>query len=227
MLRPNLARALLSQLAIQGMEPGEDPVFPGARSQSLQAGRSLVTLVLEGVAARQGARDPVCLGLVGPGDLLNFDAALGTGPDESALWLTRGRQVVISADGLIEAIDRDTLIETALADMRRRMEAARAEVTRHAHGRVTERLAGLLLDIHALVGATEVTLRQSDLADLLAVRRAGISTAAGELRATGAIRVRRAAILLSDMAALQRAAAGSVGEQAPHSTVTDLARLRG
>ena len=173
------------------------------------------------MAARQGARDPVCLGLVGPGDLLNFDAALGTGPDESALWLTRGRQVVISADSLIEVIDRDTLIETALADMRGRMETARAEVTRHAHGRVTERLAGLLLDIHALGGATEVTLRQSDLADLLAVRRAGISTAAGE------IRVRRAAILLADMAALQRAAAGSVGEQAPHSTVTDLARLRG
>lgn len=226
MSRPNLARSLLSQLAIQGVEAAEDPVFPGARSRSLQAGRSLVTLVLEGVAALQGANDSVCLGLVGPGDLLNFDAALGTGPDETALWLTRGRQITISADRLVETIDRATLIETALADLRRRVETARTEVKRHAHGRVTERLAGLLLDIHDLGGATEVTLRQSDIADLLAVRRAGISTAAGELQAIGAIRVRRAAILLSDMAALQRAA-GSIGGQGLHSTVTDLARLRG
>ncbi|WP_420709782.1 helix-turn-helix domain-containing protein [Brevundimonas sp. SL130] len=51
----------------------------------------------------------------------------------------------------------------------------------------------------------EVPPRQSDIADLLAVRRAGVSTACGELQTAGAIRVRRGVTLLSDTAALRKA----------------------
>ena len=226
MSESNLARVLLSQLAVQGIDPGDQRVFPGARVHSLQDGRPLVTLVLEGAVARRGG-GPLCLGLAGPGDLLNFDAVAGGAAQEEGLWLTHGRQTAIPADRLIATIDPGILVETAMADLRGRMEAAKAEVVRQARGRVTERLASLLLDIHALSEATEIPLRQSDIADLLAVRRAGISTAGGELQATGAIRVGRASISLCDIDALARAAVGPAREGGLHSTVTDLARLRG
>ena len=226
MSEPNLARALLSRLVVQGIDLIDRPTSPGDRIPPFQDGRPVVTLVLEGAVARQG-RDFLCLGLAGPGDLLNFDAAIGDDAKEDGLWLTPGRQITIAAERLVETIDRPTLIETALSDLRRRMDAAHAEVMRQARGRVTERLAALLLDIHGLSQAMEIPLRQSDIADLLAVRRAGISTAGGELQAAGAIRVGRAAIRLCDVDALSTAAVGAARDRTTHSTVTDLARLRG
>jgi CRP-like cAMP-binding protein len=222
----NLAQVLLSRLAVQGISQTDQPTAPGDRISPFHDGQAFVTLVLEGAVARQG-RDSLCLGLAGPGDLLNFDAAVGGEAKEDGLWLTAGRQITIPADRLVEVIDRSSLVEIALADLRRRMDTAHAEVKRQARGRVTERLAALLLDIHGLSQATEIPLRQSDIADLLAVRRAGISTAGGELQAAGAIRVGRAAIRLCDVDALGTVAVGAVRERAPHSTVTDLARLRG
>ncbi len=222
MSEPNLARALLSRFAVQGIDLIDRPTSPGDRIPPLQDGRPVVTLVLEGAVARQG-RDFLCLGLAGPGDLLNFDAAIGGDAKEDGLWLTPGRQITIAAERLVETIDRPTLIETALSDLRRRMDAAHAEVTRQARGRVTERLAALLLDIHGLSQAMEIPLRQSDIADLLAVRRAGISTAGGELQATGAIRVGRASIRLCDLGVLEmRVTASSAIRR--ESGVTDLAR---
>ncbi|GLK49353.1 hypothetical protein GCM10017620_23260 [Brevundimonas intermedia] len=226
MSEQNLAQALLSRLAVQGVDLMEQLTASGDRISPVQDGLSVVTLVLEGAVARQG-RDSLCLGLAGPGDLLNFDAAVGGLAKEDGLWLTAGRQITIPAARLVEMIERPTLVETALADLRRRMDAAHAEVKRQARGRVTERLAALLLDIHGLSQAMEIPLRQSDIADLLAVRRAGISTAGGELQAAGAIRVGRAAIRLCDVDALSTAAVGAARERAAHSTVTDLARLRG
>lgn len=163
----------------------------------------MVTLVLEGALARRN-RGGVCIGLAGPGDVMSLEHALGGDPQEDGLWLTSGRQIVIPAHR-VARLDRSSLLEIGLADMRRRMEAACAEVNRQARGRVAERLAALLLDIHRLGRASEIPLRQSDLADLLAVRRAGISTASGELQAAGAIRVGRASIRLLDLAALERA----------------------
>ncbi|WP_395944846.1 Crp/Fnr family transcriptional regulator [Brevundimonas sp.] len=206
MSRPNPARLLLSHLAVQGLDIVDAPVPPGARVQSHHARQPQVTLVLDGVVARLREGDPLSLGLAGPGELINFDAALGQEPAEEGLWLTRGRQVVLPAAGLVEALARPALAEVALADLRRRAETARIEVARHARGRVTERLAALLHDIQALSGQTELTLRQSDLADLLAVRRAGVSAACGELQAARAIRVRRGVIVLSDPEALGAAA---------------------
>jgi len=215
MSAPNFAKILLSRLADQGVDLLDQSAAPGDRISPFQDGQAFVTLVLEGAVARQG-RDSLCLGLAGPGDLLNFDAAVGGEANEDGLWLTAGRQVTIQAECLVEMIDRPTLVETALADLRRRMDAAHVEVKRQARGRVTERLASLLLDIHGLSQVMEIPLRQSDIAGFLAVRRAGISTAGGELQAAGGIRVGRAAIRLCDLELLKDSAAGVVRHQMAH-----------
>lgn len=199
---PNLARTLLSRLEHQGIDPGEpQPITPGRRID----GNGGVVLILNGVAARQGKDDPVALGLAGPGDLIGLDGGRMTGEAERGLWLTRGAGLVLSAEHLA-LVDRPTMAEVAASDLRRRLDGALSEVRRHARLRLAQRLAALLLDIHRLGQTSEIRLRQSDIADLLSVRRAGVSTACGELQAVRAIRVRRGAIVLSDISALRAAA---------------------
>jgi len=222
MSRPNLARSLLSLLAVQGVDEGDSLVAaPSAWTTPTRDGEPHVTLIIDGVAARTGVGETVSRGLATPGDLINFDAVLGDGEAETAQWLTPGQFLIVPARRLAQRIDPAALVETTLADLHSRNAGLRREVLRHATLTVSQRLAALILDVHDLGGGDALPLRQSDLAALMSVRRASISTACSELHAAGAIRVRRAAIHVADIDAL-RLAAGTA-----HSTVTDLARLRG
>lgn len=218
----NLARSLLSLLAVQGLDEGDAfDAAPGERTSLTRDGEPLVTFILDGVAARIGPNETLSRGLASSDDLINFDAVLGRGEKEVALWLTAGRFLTVPARRLVQRIDRDTLVEATLTDLRQRNAALQAELGRHAELKVTQRLAALILDVHDQGGGDTVSLRQSDLADLMAVRRASVSTACTELCAAGALRLRRGAIQIADVEALRETAV------APHSTVTDLARLRG
>lgn len=222
MSRPNLARSLLSMLAVQGLDEGDAFLASaGAPTAPTRDGEPQVTLIIEGVAARLGVGETVSRGQAASGDLINFDAVLGGGETETAQWLTAGRFLSVPARRLAQRIDQAVLVETSLADLRSRNAGLRREVLRHAALTVSQRLAALILDVHDLDGGDALPLRQSDLAALMSVRRASVSTACTELHAAGAIRLRRAAIHIADVDAL-RVAAGT-----PHSTVTDLARLRG
>lgn len=222
MSNPNLAHSLLSHLAVQGLDEGDSFVAaPGERTAATRDGEPLVTLILDGVAARLGPNETLSRGLASRDDLVNFDVVLGNGEVETALWLTAGRFMAVPARTLAHRIDRSSLVETTVADLRRRNAALRAEVARHAGLRVSQRLGALILDVHALGGGDTVALRQSDLADLMSVRRASISTSCTELQALGAICLRRGAIQIIDVDALRNAVVGG------YSTVTDLARLRG
>lgn len=214
----NLAQALLSQLAVRGFDPGDCvPVPPGHRVETASETGPVVTLVFDGVVARRSGDDGVSMGLAGPGEAVGFDIG-AVGPAEGGLWLTSGRQLQIPLRQLAERLDATVLNEFQIADLHLKTIALRKEVLRHARLQISQRVAALLLEAHERCGATSIGLRQTDLAELLSVRRAGVSTACGELQ--GAVRVRRGVIELTDIDALRKAAD-------PHSTVTDLARLRG
>ena len=218
MAASNLAQALLSQLAVRGFDPGDGvAVQPGHRFESAIEAGSLVTLIFDGVVARRSGDEGVSMGLAGPGEAVGFDIG-AVGPAEAGLWLTSGRQLQIPLQQLVQRLDATVLNEFQVADLHLKTAALRKEVLRHARLHLSQRVAALLLDTHDRCGATSIGLRQSDLAELLSVRRAGVSTACGELQ--GALRVRRGLIELTDIDALRTAAE-------PHSTVTDLARLRG
>ena len=176
---------------------------------------------MSGVLARIGLDGTLSHGLASSDDVINFDAVLGGGGPESAVWLTTGRYLTVSARKLAQKIDRDSLVEMALIDLRRRNIALQAELSRHATLKVSQRLAALLLDVHDRRGGDVLALRQTELSHLMAVRRASISTACTELCAAGAVRLRRGAIQITDADALRR-----MTDEA-YSTVTDLARLRG
>ncbi|GAW42097.1 hypothetical protein SH203_02511 [Brevundimonas sp. SH203] len=202
-----LAPTLLSLLAVRGVDAGDAiPAQAGQRTTAARNDEPHITLILNGVVARLGADQRLCRGLAGGGELINLDAATEQTADETALWLTPGQFVSVPAAWLVRHLDAETLTEAVLTDLRHRNAALQTEVARHATLKVTQRLAALLLDIAERGGVEQVSLRQSDLADLMAVRRASISVASTELCAAGAIRLRRAAIQIVDAYALAVAA---------------------
>jgi CRP-like cAMP-binding protein len=205
MLASSHAPSILSQFGVWGMDAGQ--AVPAAARDAVASDRGgvrIVTLIVEGVVARRRPGDGVALGMAGPGEMIGFEP--GGRDGEAGLWLSAGQKIEIPQYRMIEALGPVAVAELAVEDLRSKVRTAHEEIARHARLRVTERLAALLWDIQDRSGETTIALRQSDLAELLAVRRAGVSGACSELRAAGAARVRRGAVELLDLQALGRAA---------------------
>ena len=70
---------------------------------------------------------------------------------------------------------------------------------------IVERCARWLLMTHDRIGVDEVVLTQESLAQMLGVRRATVTTAAGTLQHAGIIRYTRGRITIVDQKKLERA----------------------
>jgi len=72
--------------------------------------------------------------------------------------------------------------------------------------KIEERLARWLLSVHDCVQADEIPLTQEFVANMLGVRRSGVTIAANSLQQSGMIRYRRGKITLTDHDALEKTA---------------------
>ena len=72
--------------------------------------------------------------------------------------------------------------------------------------KIEERLARWLLSVHDCVQADEIPLTQEFVANMLGVRRSGVTIAANSLQQSGMIRYRRGKITLTDYCALKETA---------------------
>jgi CRP-like cAMP-binding protein len=81
---------------------------------------------------------------------------------------------------------------------------AAQSVTCMRHHSVAQRCARWLLTAHDRVGSDELALTQDALAQMLGVRRASVSAAAGGLQDEGLIRYRRGLMTITDRAGLER-----------------------
>lgn len=82
----------------------------------------------------------------------------------------------------------------------------------HSSRTVEERLARYLLMVHDRINGDELPLVHEYIAWMLGVRRAGITNAAGALRAAGAIETGRGLVRIIDRQALFERANGSYGQ---------------
>lgn len=194
----DVASTLLSHLAVCGVSAQDLPGSPGKPAGAAE-GPHAVLLVLEGVLARRRAGSAVSMGLAGAGQAVGME-----GPEDDAVWLTSGRAARVWMHDVL-AIEPGLLAQLRMADLAAKTDALRQEVLRHARLTLVQRLAALLHDVHQSGGQKRVALRQSDLAELLHVRRAGVSNAAAALRAAGAVRLHRGGIEVADLAALATA----------------------
>ena len=81
---------------------------------------------------------------------------------------------------------------------------AAQSVTCMRHHSVGQRCARWLLTAHDRVGGDEFPLTQDALSQMLGVRRASVSAAAGKLQTNGLIRYRRGLMTIVDRAGLER-----------------------
>lgn len=186
---PDPAAILIDHLGQTG-----DP--EAAQAGDRIAGDDLV-LIEAGAAARllDGA---IFAGLATRGEAFGLEEG-----GETGRWLSAGRFRRLNRMAF-DAFPVDVRDRCRAADARLKLAAARVRL-REDQWAVRERVAHLIADIHAAAGESEIRLRQSDIGELLQVRRAGVSDACRVLEVRGLIRINRGRIVLIRPEALRSA----------------------
>jgi CRP-like cAMP-binding protein len=145
--------------------------------------------------------------MVGREGLVGLSALFGSaGMPLAAVVQVRGEALRMSAAAFREEVWRHgALLERAhLFAHALLVQIAQSAACLHHHS-VSQRCARWLLMTQDRVKEDEFELTQDLLAQMLGVRRASVSAAAGRLQAEGLIRYRRGSIAVVDRAALERA----------------------
>lgn len=154
-----------------------------------------IAVVLEGCLLLDDGKRGTHCGVAAAGDLI--DIAGGS----QGLWLTDGSLYRAPVAAFCREAGEDG-VQFLLAGGLKRLKSMEARLRcAMAHGAIS-RVASFLLDINRATGRSEIALSQSNIGDLLSLRRSSINQACQSLRAAGALRTVRGRILLKDEAIL-------------------------
>jgi CRP-like cAMP-binding protein len=211
---PSLAA---SGAALVGADPRGFEFARGALMIETGAPLVAVYLVTEGLVAilartPGGARGEA--GLVGPGGLVGHQAALGArsaSTDAVALVQTRG--LVLEASALTALASEQPHLHREVVDyaLARAAETERLCACAAAHS-IERRLARWLLSATAVIGEKPIEVTHQQLAQILAVRRASVTTSLHLLEGEHAIRCRRSSVEIRNFARLEAASCGCHAE---------------
>lgn len=189
-----------------------------ARADVVEEGEAtgLCTILLDGLACRYKALDDgrrQIMSLHAPGDLLDFHGLLLGRLDHAVATLSRCRVAPISADALLDAIDRRPNLRLAfwrasLLDSALLRAWLVALGQRPAH----ERVAHLFCEIDARLtaagvgkgGAIDFPITQEELADALGLSVVHVNRVLQRLRREGLITLRARKLAIHDREALRR-----------------------
>jgi CRP-like cAMP-binding protein len=148
---------------------------------------------------------PTCVGLLGPGSLLHFDPGVG-GAQPNYRTVGPTTVAAIPASLLREAMLRQPAVKDAYVEqLRERLAQAELFAACNAHHTLAHRCARWLLRFSAYTGEI-VPATHGFLAEVLGVRRAGVSVTLRALQREGAIRQRRGCVVVLDAARLAASA---------------------
>lgn len=157
--------------------------------------------------SRAGERGSLEVGIVGVQGFVGLPVVLGT--------LRSPHRCVVQVGGEALRIGTEPL-QRAMSDIPRlralllgyvqavMVQSAQLVVCNTRHS-LSERLARSLLLAHDRLGGNEVPLTHQSLSRLLGVRRAGVTTAVGQMERAGLIRRGRGRLVISDVQGLQHA----------------------
>jgi len=152
-------------------------------------------------------------GTIGSEGVAGLSALMDAVTSESKMFgQVPGRSLRIRVDDIVPVIERER-------ELRRLVNRyAQAYLTQVAQGAACNRLHGIeqrcarwLLMTHDRVAGDEFPLKQQFLAEMLGVRRAGVSVAASALQEAALIRYRRGAVQVLDRDGLEAAACECYG----------------
>src|SRR6185295_19913146 len=123
-------------------------------------------------------------------------------PDRAIVQLP-GRAMRMSAKDLRKEVRFGSPLQRLLLDYARTFLAVISQsVACSQHHTIVQRLARCLLTMNDYTDSGEILLDQSEIANLLGVRRVGVSAAARELRSAAVVRYSRGCISILDTAEL-------------------------
>jgi CRP-like cAMP-binding protein len=166
------------------------------------------------VVTDQEAGDAVEYGLFGLEGMSGMPVVLGAGqtPHRSFVQVGIVRSVHLASDALTDACRRsETLRELLLRYVHTLIVQTAATASANAHYALPERLARWLLMCHDRIDGDRLELTHQFMAQMLAVRRSGVTTTLHTLEATGAIRSTRGLVTIVDRARLAEIAGESYG----------------
>jgi CRP-like cAMP-binding protein len=144
------------------------------------------------------------VGLVGKEGVVGVSAFLGGSETKLATVQAGGEALRLRAETLREEFQRGGALQAALLRYAHALmvQISQSVVCNVRHG-IEERLARWLLMYHDRLGADEFTLTHEFMANMLGVRRAGVSVAARKLQKLGFIRYQRGHIAILDRQGLE------------------------
>ena len=166
-----------------------------ARNDAFKANGE-IGVVLAGCLLLRIDQSPLCAGVAGPGDLVDL------GGGASGRWIASGEIYRTSLSAFLsEAGEAGVRFLLEGADRRRRAVETRLACAM-AHNALS-RVASVLLEMDAACQGVDVPLCQSDIADMLSLRRTSVNAACQSLRQAGAIRTVRGRTIITDRGALR------------------------
>lgn len=208
----NRVLSALPEQELEGLLPELEPIEFELKDSFYEVDRPIehVFFVLTGVASLVSVMDDGAIvevatvgneGMVGLPVFLGADksplrAFMQVPGDVLRLTSKRFKEEIVNGRGLTKTLHRYT---QALFN-----QIARSAACNRVHS-IEERCARWLLMTHDRVGADEFPLTHEFLSQMLGVRRASVSVAAGALQRDGLIRYNRGRILVTDREGLERA----------------------
>ena len=147
------------------------------------------------------------IGMVGNEGMFGIPVVLGTAtaPTQAVVQIP-GEGLMLSADVLREEFKRGGVLQDLILRYTQGfiIQISQTAVCNSLHS-ITERLPRWLLMCHDRARSDELPLTHEFLAEMLAVRRAGVTEAAGRLQGQGLISYQRGLITILDRAGLEAA----------------------
>lgn len=200
-LAPHLSEVSLSieTVLYEVLEPIETVYFPN------NGLISLVSVLANGASTE--------IDLISNHGMLGLPVVLDTGYSFSqAVVQVKGSAMKIAADVLKQEFDRgEELQKILLRYTATRIANIYQLATCNTHHNIQQRLARWLLTVQDLIQSDKLFLTQEFISEMLGVRRAGVTIAAGKLQQAGMISYVRGNITILDRAALEEAACECYG----------------
>jgi CRP-like cAMP-binding protein len=202
LIEPHLERAVLPLRTT--LVEADTPV---ERVHFMEQGVTSVTTDQEG-------GDVVEYGLIGHDGMTGMTVMLGAvqTPHRSFIQVGEARSVHLSTAALLNACERSSSLRTLLLRyVHTLVVQTAATASANAHYELPERLARWLLMCHDRVIGDRLQLTHEFMAQMLAVRRSGVTVTLHTLEGTGAIRSTRGLVTVLDRARLAEIAGESYG----------------
>jgi len=183
-----------------------------SRRLALGAGESppddALYFVLNGALGFFPSKQRVCVGVIPPGSVLGWEAAVGAtlhAHETRAVLPTEGYVAPLKP---VHAVLKNAWIHQFLAAYAAsRARALGVEAACNARHTALQRLAKWIARLHAADGEERgLSITQRELADMLGVQRTSVNAACRHLQDRGAVRIRRARLIVLDQDALSEAA---------------------